>query len=143
MNPHGGNQDLLPLPTGGKPVRDLSHLSGPGIRTFFRIGQAWRLSVEEQMDLLGLQSRSTFFAWKRAQDARLDRDQLERVSHVLGIYKTLRILFPDEAQADAWVKKPNSGDLFEGRPALGRMRQGIRDLFAVRCYLEAQCEGWA
>ena len=96
MNQPGVDQDLLPLPAAGKPVRNLSHLSGPGIRTFFRISQAWGLTVEEQMDLLGLASRSTLFSWKRAQDARLDRDQLERVSHVLGIYKSLRILFPEE-----------------------------------------------
>lgn len=122
---------------------DSRRLSGPAIRAFFRIGDAWGLSVEEQMDLLGLESRSTYFSWKRAQDARLDRDQLERVSHVLGIYKSLQILFSARAQADAWVKKPNTAPLFAGRPALNRMRDGIRGLFAVREYLDAQRGGWA
>ena len=122
---------------------DGKRLSGPAIRAFFRIGEAWGLSVEEQMDLLGLDSRSTYFSWKRAQDARLDRDQLERVSHVLGIYKSLRILFPAAAQADAWVKKPNAAAMFDGKPALNRMREGIRGLFAVRLYLDAQRGGWA
>ena len=122
---------------------DSRRLSGPAIRAFFRIGAAWDLSVEEQMDLLGLESRSTYFAWKRAQDARLDRDQLERVSHVLGIYKSLQILFSARPQADAWVKKPNTAPLFAGLPALNRMRDGIRGLFAVREYLDAQRGGWA
>ncbi len=122
---------------------DGRRLSGPAIRAFFRIGEAWGLSVEEQMDLLGLESRSTYFSWKRAQDARLDRDQLERVSHVLGIYKSLQILFSAGAQADAWVKRPNAAPLFAGRPALERMRDGIRGLFAVREYLDAQRGGWA
>lgn len=121
----------------------LRRLSGPGIRAFFRIGEAWGLTVQEQMDLLGLDSRSTYFKWKREQDARLDRDQLERVSHVLGVYKALRILFPSAPQADAWVKKPNDAPLFEGRPALERMRTGIRGLYAVREYLDAQRGGWA
>jgi hypothetical protein len=62
---------------------------------------------------------------------------------VLGIYKGLRILFPLAAQGNAWVKKPNSAPLFEGRPALDRMRRGLRDLYAVRCYLDAQRGGWA
>jgi len=122
---------------------EVARLSGPGIRAFFRIGQAWGLSVQEQMDLLGLESRSTFFAWKRAQDARLDRDQLERVSHVLGIYKALRLIFANEDQVNAWVKKPNADPSFEGRPALDRMRSGILGLFSVRCHLDAHRGGWA
>ena len=143
MNNLGLPQDFAPHVPGSRPAKDLSHLSGPGIRAFFRIGQAWSLSVEEQMDLPGLDSRSTYFSWKRAQDARLNRDQLERISHVLGIYKSLRILFPSTAQANAWVKKPNAAPLFEGGSALERMRFGIRDLFAVRNYLDSQRGGWA
>jgi uncharacterized protein (DUF2384 family) len=143
MNYPANAQEFAPLTPGRKTPRDPGHLSGPGIRAFFRIGQEWDLSVEEQMDLLGLESRSTYFSWKRAQDARLSRDQLERVSHILGIYKALRVLFPADSQANAWVKKPNTGSLFEGRRALDVMRQGIRDLFAVRAYLDAQRGGWA
>ena len=143
MNAPAGLPNFSPLPFDRSPVQDLSHLSGPGLRAFFSIAQEWNLTVEEQMDLLGLESRSTYFSWKRAQEARLDRDQLERISHVLGIYKSLRILFPVQAQGNAWVKKANDGALFEGRSALDRMRRGLRDLFAVRCYLDAQRGGWA
>ncbi|MDP1831946.1 MAG: MbcA/ParS/Xre antitoxin family protein [Geothrix sp.] len=131
----------LPLDRGPGP--DGEHLSGPGIRAFFNIAQEWALSVEEQLALLGLGSRSTLFSWKRAQDARLDRDQLERISHILGIYKALRILLPSGESAQAWVKKPNDAPLFEGRPALERMSQGILGLYLVRNYLDAQRGGWA
>jgi hypothetical protein len=142
MNHSTHAQDFTPAPPPSEDGKDLGRLSGPAIRAFFRISQEWSLNVEEQMDLLGLASRSTYFSWKRAQDARLDRDQLERISHVLGIYKSLRILFPDVLQGNGWVKRPNSAALFEGRPALERMRKGIRDLFAVRNYLDAQRGGW-
>ena len=40
-------------------------LSGPALRTFFRIADAWDLKEAEQMKLLGLDSRSTFQTWKR------------------------------------------------------------------------------
>lgn len=123
---------------------DPRRFSGPGIRAFFRIGDAWGLSVEEQLTLLGLRSRSTYFKWKRDQDALLDRDQLERVSHILGIYKALQILLPDERAAHSWVTQPNTAPLFEGRSALELMtRGGIFDLFVVRSYLDAQRGGWA
>lgn len=138
--------NIVPLgrtPLGQGPGPDLEHLSGPGIRAFFRIAQEWALSTEEQLALLGLGSRSTLFSWKRAQDAKLNRDQLERVSHVLGIYKALKILFPLDESARGWVKKPNLAAMFEGRPALERMSQGIIGLYMVRAYLDAQRGGWA
>ena len=123
---------------------ELERLSGAGIRTFFRIAGLWKLDIVQQMALLGLRSRSTYFKWKREQDAKLDQDQLERISHVLGIYKALQILLPDPAAADAWVQRPNSAEPFQGEPALELMIQGgITGLFAVRRYLDAQRGGWA
>ncbi len=90
------------------------------------------------MDLLGLRSRSTLYAWKRAQDAQLDQDQLERLSHVLGIFRALRTLFSVDDAANAWVKKPNTAPLFMGRSAIDLMRHGIAELKTVRVYLEEQ-----
>lgn len=115
-----------------------SRLEGPGIRAFFRIAELWQLSVAEQMDLLGLRSRSTLYAWKRAQDARLDQDQLERLSHVLSIYSSLGTLLPVAEAAYTWVKRPNNAPPFMGRPALDLMRQGALGLKTVRAYLETQ-----
>ena len=40
-------------------------LTGPALRTFFRIAEAWGLKEAEQMSLLGLDKRSTFQSWKR------------------------------------------------------------------------------
>lgn len=40
----------------------VDRLAGPGIHAFLRIAAQWHLSVAEQMDLLGLRSRSTLFA---------------------------------------------------------------------------------
>ena len=113
-------------------------LAGPALRTFFAIAEAWRLSNEESMRLLGDPPRSTFYEWKRAGDGRLTRDTLERISYVLGIYKALQILLPDTAAADGWIRKPNSAPLFGGRPALDRLLSGnVGDLFVVRQYLDA------
>src|SRR5690242_13166768 len=117
---------------------DLGRLAGPALRTFFAIAQAWRLTNEEAMRLLGEPGRSTYFEWKRAGDGRLDRDTLERISYILGIYKALQILLPDPAAADAWVRKPNTAPLFGGQSALARMLSGnVADLYVVRQYLDA------
>lgn len=123
---------------------DRKGLSGPALRTFFRIAELWGLSVNEQMTLLGVTGRSTFFNWKKDPNAIVPKDTLERISYILGIYKGLQILLPDEAAADAWVKRPNDAPLFSGQSALSRMLSGqVADLFVVRQYLDAQRGGWA
>jgi len=121
-----------------------AELSGPALRTFFRIADAWKLSPNEARRILGDPPRSTFFLWKRTGDAQLSRDTLERMSYVLGIYKALQILLPQKDAADAWIRKPNAAPLFGGKPAIDRMLSGnVADLYVVRQYLDAQRGGWS
>lgn len=121
-------------------------MSAAGLRAFARLADAWHLSVDEQIRLLGEPARSTFFAWRKSPEtARLSRDTLERLSNLLGIWKSLQILLPDAKAADVWVRQPNTAPLFGGRSALERMLAGnVSDLFAVRRYLDAvRSGGWA
>ncbi len=121
-------------------------LGSAGLRAFARIAQAWGLSVDEQLCLLGQPPRSSFFAWRKQPDkASLSRDTLERLSNLLGIYKSLQILLPDAAAADAWVRQPNQAAPFGGRSALQRMLAGnVSDLNLVRRYLDGvRGGGWS
>jgi Protein of unknown function (DUF2384) len=121
-------------------------MSAAGLRAFMRIAAAWDLSVEQQLCLLGQPARSTYFAWrKHPERASLPRDTLERLSNILGIYKSLQILLPDAAAADAWVHKANSAPIFAGRSALERMLAGnVSDVNLVRRYLDGvRGGGWS
>ena len=121
-------------------------LAAAGLRAFERIALAWGLSIDEQRRLLGEPPRSTFFAWRKQPDkAVLPRDTLERLSNLLGIWKSLQILLPDPAAADAWVRKPNTAPVFGGRSALDRMLAGnVSDLNFVRRYLDGvRGGGWS
>lgn len=120
-------------------------ISAAGLRAFFNITHSWGLNTDEQMVLLGAPGRSTYFKWKSAPETTdLKRDTLERLSYILGIYKSLQILLPDTSAADAWIKKANTAPLFGGKSALDRMLGGnMGDLLAVRQYLDAQRGGWA
>jgi len=110
-----------------------------GLRAFARIAELWHLSVAEQLTLLGIQSRSTYFKWRKEAQARLPRDTLERLSYLLGIYKALQLLLPATTAADEWIRRPNAELLFGGRSALDRMLSGnVADLYLVRQYLDAQ-----
>lgn len=129
-----------PAPPAPSPER----MAAAGLRAFSSIAQAWGLTVDEQLVLLGRPPRSTFFAWRKQPDkAALSRDTLERLSNLLGIWKSLQILLPDTAAADAWVRKPNAA--FGGASALDRMLAGnVSDLNLVRRYLDGvRGGGWS
>jgi hypothetical protein len=118
---------------------DTSRLGGAGLRAFANIAEAWGLTVAEQLKLLGIASRSTFFKWRREREPRLPRDTLERLSYLMGIYKSLQILLPDPKAADEWIRRPNDAAPFGGRSALDRMLSGqVADLYVVREYLDAE-----
>jgi hypothetical protein len=118
-------------------------MSAPAMRSFLRIGQAWDLSVEEQRGLLGWPAASTYYKYKAGQIGTLSYDMLTRISLLLGIYKALHILYPDDALADRWVKLPNSNPMFGGKPALSLMVDGgIDGLTQTRRLLDARRGGW-
>lgn len=114
------------------------------LRTFFNIADAWQLNSSEAMTLLGLESRSTFFKWKKhPETANLSIDKLERLSYIFGIYKALQVLLPRPEAADQWIKRPNSAAPFQGKSALEFMLTGlVADLYLVRQYLDGQ-RGWS
>lgn len=126
------------------PKLDRKKLSPAALKAFFKIAELWKLSVEDQMTLLGLTTRSTFFNWQKDPEVSVPKDTLERISYVLGIYKALQILLPNDRAADGWIRRPNANPLFAGKSALERMLSGqVADLFTVRQYLDVQRGGWA
>jgi hypothetical protein len=131
------------LPETREPEVTEARMARAGLRTFFRIAELWGLSVEEQITLLGSPARSTYYKWRKEGADALSKDVLERISYVLGIYKALQVLLPDERAADGWVRRPNDARPFGGRSALERMLSGqVADLYEVRRYLDAERGGW-
>ena len=120
-----------------------AELGEAALRGFFMVVDAWGLSVAQQLVLLGEPSRSTYFSWKKTPASSISKDTLERISYLLGIWKALRILIPDDQQATAWINKPNDNPLFAGTPPLTRLLRGrILDLADVRRLLDARLGVW-
>ena len=118
-------------------------MSAPAIRTFLNVADAWKLSAEDQRGLLGWPPESTFYKYKAGQVGTLGYDMLLRISLVLGIFKDLRILYPERELADRWVHLPNNNRLFGGKPALALMLQaGMDGLYQVRRLLDGRRGGW-
>ncbi len=117
---------------------DRARLTGPGLRTLFNIADEWGLNTDQQRTLLGGISKSSLHNWKAGNASALSRDQLERVSLVLGIYKAMALLFADGDGGKRWLKAENSEGVFGGASPLARMlRGGMEDLYATRRYLDA------
>ena len=94
---------------------DRKGLSGPALRTFFRIAELWSLSVHEQMTLLGLSARSTFFKWKKHSDITLPIDTLERIFlHHRDLQGTSDPATRMKKQQTNGVRRPNTASLFSG-----------------------------
>jgi uncharacterized protein (DUF2384 family) len=106
---------------------------------FFALAEEWSLTTDQQMRLLGSPARSTFFKWKK-EGGLISGDTMERISHLLSIYKALQILFHDPNQANAWLHRPNS--YFDDYSALDVMLGGkLSDIYRVRAYVDAQRGG--
>lgn len=120
------------------PVEKRQRMSAAALRTYPNIASDWGLKEQEAALLLGV-PESTYRRWrKQPAAARLDVNQLERMSLILGIYKALQILLPRADAADAWLRRPNSNPLFAGQPPLERLRSGlVQDLYVVRQHLDA------
>jgi hypothetical protein len=112
------------------------------MRAFFRLAERWQLTGDEQRGLLGWPAESTFYKYKAGSVGTLSYDTLIRISLVLGIFKDLRILYPDTDLADRWVKLPNNNPLFGGHPALMLMiDDGMDGLYQVRRLLDGRRGG--
>jgi len=139
-------QDLITLPAvppgHRRDPKVRREMSGPALRTFFNVAQAWQLSSNEQRALLGWPAESTFFKYKAGDGGTLSFDLLMRISLVLGIYKGLHILYPEADLANRWIKLPNNNPLFGGKSALAfLMDTGMDGLYQLRRMLDGRRGG--
>ncbi|HUN92607.1 MAG TPA: antitoxin Xre/MbcA/ParS toxin-binding domain-containing protein [Burkholderiaceae bacterium] len=104
-----------------------------------RLFEHWELSLPEQAELLGLSSasRSTLARYRAGEPLAESRDLLDRAGHLLGIHKSLRLLFPhDRDLAYRWMTQPNRR--LGARPVDVVVRDGFEGLLAIRRYLDFQ-----
>jgi hypothetical protein len=115
-------------------------LSKSAIKGFFAIMKKWQIPTERARELLGGVPRSTAYKLKSAART-LRQDELTRISYIVGIYKALHSILPENV-ADSWVTQPNDNLLFHGRAPLDYMvRAGIPGLQQVRGLVDAERSG--
>lgn len=98
----------------------------------------WKLSTEDQAALLGIASsnRAALTRYRKGEAIGTSRDQFERVGHLLGIHKNLRLLFPQNRDlAYRWMSTRNKA--FDNLAPVDVVKEwGFAGLLMVRAYLD-------
>lgn len=98
----------------------------------------WGLNNEDQASLLGLSTkgRMSISRYRRGHPFADNQDLLDRAGHLLGIHKSLRLIFPQNKNlAYQWVSLPNKR--FENKSPLDIMKERRHEgLLAIRRYLD-------
>jgi len=115
-------------------------LSPAAVRAFFSLSTHWKLRDEDARALLGGVSNGSFYHLKLSPKT-LSQDKLTRISLLVGIFKSLNILYSTKL-ADAWVQRPNTNPLFGGESPLACMlKGGVPTMIRVRQLLDARRGG--
>ena len=94
------------------------------------------------MQLLGGVSRSTLAKYETLPHVTLSQDTLERISYILGIYKSLRVMYPTAERANRRIRLETCDVPFAGTSALNFMARGsMRHLMEARRYFDAKRTG--
>ena len=117
--------------------RPAADVQAVALKAFGRIAEAWSLTGREAAALADM-SEST---WKRARKpgfaGELTRDQMLRLSALVGLYKSLELYF-NPPVAGQWVKLANRGPEFDGqRPVDAMIYGGLPKILRVRAYVDA------
>jgi len=102
-----------------------------GLRAAVGILEKWNASSDQACRLLRI-SRSTYTRARQRDPAwsvALDADQMQRISFVLNIHATLRLIFDNPQNVYGFVSMPNDNEFFNGRSPLEIMAQG--DMIAL------------
>jgi hypothetical protein len=98
----------------------------------------WKLPTEDQAALLGLATgnRTALTRYRKGESIGTSRDQFERVGHLLGIHKNLRLLFPQNRDlAYRWMSTRNLA--FDNLTPVETVKEwGFAGLLMVRAYLD-------
>ena len=111
---------------------------GPLAKMVMALFDHWDLNTEDQAAMLGIAAgnRATLTRYRKGEPIGTSRDQLERVGHLLGIHKNLRLLFPQNRElAYRWMSTRNKA--FDNLTPVDVIKDwGFAGLLMVRAYLD-------
>ena len=125
-------------------LEERRRLSSAALKALFNIVKHWQIRDEDARELLGGISNGAYYQLKQSTGASvktLEQDRLLRISYLIGIFKSLNILY-SQRLADQWMQLPNTNPIFAGRTPLDYiLHGGTPAMDVVRRLLDARRGG--
>ena len=100
------------------------NIGGVGLKAVFNILDKWGCNREQILNILQI-SRSAYHKYRAdPTSAKLNNDQLERLSYLLNIHAALRIVFDNPDNVYGFMSMPNQNPFFNGAAPLEIIASG-------------------
>lgn len=110
--------------TTDRPSAPTAKMGASGLKAALNILEKWGCNAEQMQAILRL-PRATFYKYRsHPESARLDQDQLTRISYLLNIHQALRIVFDNPDNVYGFMTKRNHNAYFHGRAPLDVIGKG-------------------
>ena len=107
-----------------KSPADARRKSVSGLKAAFNILDKWGCTADQAQAILRL-PKATYYKYRNdPESARLDRDQLTRISYLLNMHQALRIVFENPENVYGFMRKRNNNPYFHGRTPLEVIESG-------------------
>lgn len=103
---------------------DNRQLAAAGLRAVFAILDKWGCSPEQAMAILRLLKATYYKYFRDPASARLNEDQIERLSYLVNIHAHLRLLFENPENQYGFMRMKNHNPFFNGRSPLEVIASG-------------------
>jgi single-stranded DNA-specific DHH superfamily exonuclease len=112
-----------------------------GAHAVFKLRTRWHLTWAQLARLLGVRSESTLQNWTSRVPESLAPDVLDRMGYLIAIFYALEQIRGGE-RSEQWLRAPNAGSPFFGRPPLDYMLGGrMTDIVETYRYLKGVATG--
>lgn len=107
-----------------KSLDDVRRMGVSGLRAALNILDKWGCTADQGQAILRL-PKATYYKYRNdPEGARLDKDQLTRISYLLNMHQALRIIFENPENVYGFMSKQNHNPYFHGRAPLEVIETG-------------------
>ncbi len=99
-----------------------------GLKTAMEILEKWHSTDDQQWRILGMEKSQYFVNKETVDEARLEGEQLERISYILNIHEALHRIFENPKNIYGFMRMKNSNPFFNGDSPLTLISEGDFDV---------------
>lgn len=106
---------------------ELDRATHVALKTAIRILESWSCEPAQMEVILGLSKQAMSKCLHSPKQVCLNKEQQERLSYVLNIYQSIRMLFSQQANVDNFMSSKNFNGMFNGKAPLDFILEGSVD----------------